>query len=170
MLQGLWHTERGFTFVELMVTILIMGILAAIAMSFWWNVVDSRRVDSATNQLAADMRLAHTTATNRLAPQEVSLVTGSSEYSMTGAPFRDLDEDPDQDVTIVDNMIVDGTVTSPVTITFCSNGSVVIPPSLCSPPGPPITIEVRSAADNDPCHEIEVNTVTSRIEISPYAC
>jgi Tfp pilus assembly protein FimT len=52
-------------------TIVIMGILLSIATSSWFGIVESRRVDSATNQLAADMRLAHSSATNRLAPAKI---------------------------------------------------------------------------------------------------
>src|SRR5215203_955981 len=58
--------ERGFTLVEVMITIIIMGIVFAIASSTWFKVAESRRVDSATNQVVADLRLAHTQATNHL--------------------------------------------------------------------------------------------------------
>ena len=58
--QGTWEDERGFTLVELLAVIIIMCIVLSIASSTWFRVVESRRVDSATNQLAADLRLAHT--------------------------------------------------------------------------------------------------------------
>ena len=58
--QGALEDERGFTLVELLAVIIIMGIVLSIASSTWFRVVESRRVDSATNQLAADLRLAHT--------------------------------------------------------------------------------------------------------------
>ncbi len=58
--------ERGFTLPELMITIVLLGILASIAMPMWWGLIESRKVESATNQLASDLRLAHTSATNRL--------------------------------------------------------------------------------------------------------
>lgn len=44
----------------------------SIVTSSWFGTVESRRVDSAANQLAADLRQAHSSATNRLAPQVVS--------------------------------------------------------------------------------------------------
>jgi prepilin-type N-terminal cleavage/methylation domain-containing protein len=150
--------ERGFTLVEVLTTIIIMGILFGIASSTWFGVVESRQVDSATNQLAADLRLAHTTATNRLVPQVVNLTAGSSEYSMTGPASRDLDDVPSSDKVTVDTT---------VTIAFCPNGSAEIPPSapVCSvgSVGPPTTITV-AAADGAPSHTIEVNTATSRIK------
>lgn len=43
-----------------------MGILLGIAVSTWNGVTDSRRAESAANQLAADLRLAHINATNQL--------------------------------------------------------------------------------------------------------
>lgn len=51
--------ERGFTLPEVLITIVIMGIVFAIASSAWFGVVDSRRVDAAANQLASDLRKAH---------------------------------------------------------------------------------------------------------------
>ena len=64
--QGAWEDERGFTLVELLLVISSMMILAMIATSSWFGAIESRRVDSATNQVVADLRLAHTQATNRL--------------------------------------------------------------------------------------------------------
>ncbi|WP_047863849.1 pilus assembly FimT family protein [Rubrobacter aplysinae] len=66
--------ERGFTLPEVLTTIAILGILIAIAMSLWNSVIESRRVDSAANQLASDLRLAHTKATNQLTDWRVVLV------------------------------------------------------------------------------------------------
>jgi type II secretion system protein H len=159
--QGALEDERGFTLIEVMVTIIIMGIVFAIASSTWFGVIESRRVDSATNQLAADLRQAHTTATNRLVPQVVNLSAGNSEYSMTGFPSRDLDDDASDQVT----------VDTTVDIAFCPDGSAEIPPEpdVCSAGavGGPTTITVAAADDGEPSHRIEVNTVTSRIQIDP---
>src|SRR5215207_406470 len=69
--------ERGFTLPEVLITIVIMGIVFAIASSAWFSTVDSRRVDSATNQLASDLRKAHTSATNRLGESKVVMDTSN---------------------------------------------------------------------------------------------
>jgi type IV fimbrial biogenesis protein FimT len=60
-----WEHQRGFTLLELLITIIVMGIVLAIASSTWFGAIESRRVDSATNQVAADLRLAYSRATNR---------------------------------------------------------------------------------------------------------
>jgi prepilin-type N-terminal cleavage/methylation domain-containing protein len=162
--QVAWNDERGFTLIEVLTTIIIMGIVFAIASSTWSAVVEGRRVDTATNQLAADMRLAHTTAANRLVPQVVNLSDGSSAYSMTGFPSRDLDDDPLSDKVTVDTTVI---------IAFCPDGSVEIPPSVpvCSvgAVGGPTTITVGLSTDptQEPNHTIEVNAVTSRIQVAP---
>lgn len=72
--MDIWHVklgrlrrdEGGFTLPELLTTIAILGILIAIAIVIWNNIAESRRVDAAANQLASDLRLAHTRATNQL--------------------------------------------------------------------------------------------------------
>ena|SRR5215218_8519540 len=149
--QGAWEEERGFTLVEVLVVIIIMGLVFTIASSTWFGVVEGRRVDSATNQLASDLRLAHTKATNRLVQQTVTLPGGSSEYTVTGAGNRDLDDDPDEDLV---------EVTAPFTVVFEANGEAQI--TVGDNP-----IEVRSTDDVNKKHTIDLNRVTSRIQIDP---
>lgn len=76
--------ERGFTLPEVLITIVIMGILFAIASSTWFGVVESRAVDSAANQLAADMRLAHGSAANRLAKAHIVFSRDGSPVTCNG--------------------------------------------------------------------------------------
>lgn len=70
--------EQGFTLQEVLVVIVIMGILFAIATASFRTVTEGRRVDSGTNQLVADLRLAHSSASNSLAAARVV-------FSRTGA-------------------------------------------------------------------------------------
>ena len=161
--QGAWREERRFTLVEVLLVIILLGIVMAIASSSWFGVVESRRVDSATNQLAADLRLAHSRAINKLQAQTVTLTTGSSQYTMTGvAQPIDLDEDSGANLVVVN---------TGVTVAFCPNGSAEIPPAtpVCSaaPSGPSTTITVGSPSDptQEPNHTIAINPVTSRIEV-----
>lgn len=60
--------------VEVLTVVVLMGIVFAIASSTWFGLVESRRVTAATNQLTADMRLAHSSATNQLSSWRIVLV------------------------------------------------------------------------------------------------
>lgn len=71
--------ERGFTLPEMLVVIAIMGILIAVAIIIWLGILEQRRVNAAANQLKADMRLAHTSATNQLTDWRVVLVPGKED-------------------------------------------------------------------------------------------
>jgi prepilin-type N-terminal cleavage/methylation domain-containing protein len=66
--------ERGFTMPEVLTAIAILGILIAIAIIIWLGILERRRVDAAAKQLAADLRLANTSATNQLTDWRVVLV------------------------------------------------------------------------------------------------
>jgi len=49
---GIWRDERGLTLSELLTTILILGILIAIAVIVLFGILERRKVDAAARQLA----------------------------------------------------------------------------------------------------------------------
>ncbi|MDQ4063016.1 MAG: hypothetical protein M3122_03780 [Actinomycetota bacterium] len=63
----------------MLTVIAIMGILLAIGIIILLGILEQRRVDAATNQLVADLRLAHTNATNQLTDWRVVLVPEKAE-------------------------------------------------------------------------------------------
>ncbi len=147
-LRGRGAGEDGFTLPEVLIVIALMAILFGIATSTWFGVVENRRLDSAANQVASDLRLAHTSATNRLQDWDVALTSGSSTYTIgsAGSPAT--------------RSLPDGTVSgTDAVITFSARGSA-------SPAGGG-TITVRVEAENDASNyrDIEVNAATSRVRI-----
>ncbi len=70
----LGRDQHGFTLPEVLTAIAILGILIAIAIIIWLGILERRRVDAAAAQLAADLRLAHTSATNQFTDWRVVLV------------------------------------------------------------------------------------------------
>lgn len=158
--QGDWKDERGFTLIEVMVTIIVMGIVFAIASSTWFRVVESRRVDSATKQVVADLRLAHTSATNRLEDWRVEMDADTPSYRI----YR---KDP-----ATGNFTLVSSSSLPERTEFLPTmgvSAIVFKPT----GGAQITGAggIKLAADDgDPCRVIEVNSVTSRTRVSTSAC
>jgi prepilin-type N-terminal cleavage/methylation domain-containing protein len=152
--QGARKGERGFTLIEVIVTIVAMGIVFAIASSIWFGAIESRKVDSATNQVAADLRQAHSRASNRLQNWQV-IFAGDSTYTIgpTGSPIdEDLDDNPASDPVVVGPA---------ATITFKPDGSATLPGGAST-----ITLTI-SSADGDPNHDIVINAATSEIKVVP---
>ncbi len=56
-------------------TLVVMSIVLGIATSTWFRIIESSTVDAAANQLAADLRLAHTRSTNELRDWRVQIFT-----------------------------------------------------------------------------------------------
>lgn len=140
------NNQRGFSLAEVLIVLAIMGILAAIAVPTWQGVTRDRQVDSAANQLAADLRLASTRAGNLLTDYTVVLPANSTTYQV-GPSSRSL---PERTQT--------GNPTS-VTITFRSDGTATSAPA-------GIQFTVSSSADAAKTRTVELNTQTSRIKVA----
>ena len=151
-LGGLGKNERGFTLPEVMITIVLIGIVMAIASSTWFGVVESRRVDSAADQLASDLRLAHSRATNQLVAWEVRISSDSSTtYQLVKLSSPEV---------VADRSLPDGTqVVSATTVRFTPDGTA----SVVSGAGSPIT--VRASNNTSKSQTVQFNTATSRIRV-----
>jgi prepilin-type N-terminal cleavage/methylation domain-containing protein len=147
-LAGVREDERGFTLQELLTTIAILGILIAIAVIVFLALLERWRVEAAASQFAADLRLAHTRATNQLTDWRVvfmpdgSPLTGCSsvDYCMIklSAPYGAGDPTPtmDPEAPPTARELPEGTKIREVTFDpDCSAGDAgaAIPPSRCGP-------------------------------------
>lgn len=165
-ISRLRDSEGGFTLPEVLITIAILGILVAIAVPTWQSVVEGRRVDSATNQFASDLRLAHSRATNQLNNWEVRYTVGSSSYELV----------PDGG-TAISRTLPENTVVSAAEVKDVSdNGVVVFAPDGRADPGAGMTfddaggdgdgeIDIEVTEDGDPTQSMSIARPTSRIEI-----
>ena len=170
---------------EVMIVIAIMGILAAIAVPSWFNVIEGRKVDSATNQIAADLRLAHTSATNRLGTAQIRFSsTGSSAFTcgttvadyclarpLTGGGPATLARNFEDNVVLNSpNLLPVGGVTA---VEFSPRGSAstvgtlgTVPSVTDTCPGStPAGRRLQVTVDGNPAHCITFNEATSRIRI-----
>ena len=159
---------------EVMITIIILGILAGIAIPSWFGIADSRAVDSAANQLTADLRFAHTSSTNQLTDWAVvtdptSLVVGAPtgrDYYLVKIPTsgtiplsnvmgRDLGEDDRAQIA----------ASTPISFRFKPDGSIRAVDNTALASSVTITLHKSAASVTNPRHDLEVNTATSRVLI-----
>lgn len=76
--------QRGFTLIELMVTVAIMAILAAIAYPSFTDLIERNRLKGATEGLFADLQFAKAEAIKRNQDVTLTATTGTSwKYDIT---------------------------------------------------------------------------------------
>jgi prepilin-type N-terminal cleavage/methylation domain-containing protein len=74
------HDARGFSLIELLVVIGVMGLLVAMTIPGISGLIRSTRVTGAANMLAADLRYAHSLASSERKTYAVTF--GSNKYAV----------------------------------------------------------------------------------------
>jgi prepilin-type N-terminal cleavage/methylation domain-containing protein len=157
-LGDVWRDRRGYTLPEVLTAVAIAGVLAAISLIILLALLERWRVEAAADQLAADMRLAHTGATQQLTDWRVVLMhdgapladCSGADYCLVklksaydagdGPPALDPDSPPEP------RELPAGTKIREVTFDAdCSGGDpdAAVPPSSCGPQ-PTRTLEFNS--------------------------
>ena len=191
--------QDGFTLPELVTVIAIIGILVAIAVIIWLNILERRRVEAATNQLVSDLRLANSNASNQLTDWRVVLVPERADedegpdyymvrlvapYPATSPPKIDPDTPPEPrtfpgNVKIVNiaGQTDDQTQSWWVKPWDSSPGSAD-PPSRSVEFNTDGTVRFYGAVsgstcvtvDGDPENRVVVTSATSRVKVKPDVC
>ena len=77
------HLGAGFTLIELMVTVAVVAVLAAIAIPSFTDSLARRRLEGAANELSTDLQFARSQAVSNNA--NITLSTTASGYTIAGA-------------------------------------------------------------------------------------
>ena len=103
--------NSGFTMIELMVTIAIVGILIAVAVPSFTESMARRSLEGAANELNADLQYTKSQAVSLNAP--ISMLTSEHGYIVSRAPA-------DPNVPTLKTISLDSkiTLTSPLSVSF----------------------------------------------------
>lgn len=112
-------TRCGFTLVELVIVVLIIGILTVGAAPKFSVGLNRVRADAASLRIKADLNLARQTAITRSAEQSVVFTAGSAEYALPGLT------DPDRPAAPYAVNLGDGSYRAVVTSAAFGAGTTV---------------------------------------------
>lgn len=80
-----WPQQSGFTVIELMITVTILAVLAAVAIPSFGSMIQNSRRTATVNELIANLMLARSEAAKRGQPVTLCGNTSSGGTSCTGA-------------------------------------------------------------------------------------
>lgn len=106
------RSARGFTLIELMVTIAIAAILLAVVVPSLSDLLARRRLEGMANELSADLQYARTESVSRRLPVRLSTLVGGGGYTVIADPAG-------TPVTLKTVTLTDGvSVTASTTMTY----------------------------------------------------
>lgn len=119
-------SSRGFTLIELMIVVVLLGIFASIAMPAFTGLIENNRVQSSASELYGLMQAARSDAVTRRAPVTLSKPANSTRWiaQQGGETTRSVDFPSSVTATSATSSIVfnpDGSAAN-ATITVASSG------------------------------------------------
>lgn len=81
--------HEGFTFIDLVVSTMVMGILAATALPRFSEVLQRQRATAAAQRICADLRFARNSAIASSATKQINFTVAQSRYTLVGVTSLD---------------------------------------------------------------------------------
>lgn len=126
-----WHTDHGFTAIEAIMVILVIGILASILV-YRYNTTQDTGTTVASDELIADIQFVQARAMAAGTQQSIAFTIGSGVYNLTGEQKRLPDGIAVTGTTLPGNSITFNTLGEPTfgntdrTITLAGSRTVTI--------------------------------------------
>ena len=79
--------ERGFSLIELIIVMALMGILATLATYSWGRYVNNSNLRTAVREVMADLTLSKQKATTEGVQYRLTFTAGSGSYTISASPF-----------------------------------------------------------------------------------
>lgn len=127
------HSTVGFTLIEVIVTVVIAGVLAAIAAPSWMGIANGRRAAAGRDEIMQVLQVARTEAIRTRQPQSVSINPTATPptIKVNASAARPIGEQSTQDSSLPSKLglsVTGGTLAGgAVTIAFDERGSITTP-------------------------------------------
>jgi prepilin-type N-terminal cleavage/methylation domain-containing protein len=149
------RTESGFTMLEILVVVIIIGVLSAIAAPSWLALTNRQKLNTATNKVFTALRTAQSQAKKENRPKTVTINIANGTIKAINAA----DEQIDSIVKIIS--ITDNSGSSPPTSIVSSNEATI----LFDEKGTPYTKRTSPAYPTLPAISTKENLIPIRITL-----
>jgi len=114
MRASVCHKQRGFTLTELLITVAVLGVLLAVGLPSFKQLIASNRIATQANEFMVALNLARSEAVRRAEPVAIRSSSANAEYGTGWKVFRD--PNSDGDIATATDLVREGTVSNSASV------------------------------------------------------